>query len=540
MHRAVEICIVILALLVCTAAPAAAISVLSVTQDGGGQPVTVTLDMEGTVAFQYNGGTPIFAHGTTVKFIPPADGVVTFSATDPVTGEISAPQSITITAPTPTPSPGGGGGGGDTPSIVWKSVILPTGTFNVIADNSDETYPVSWQSALGVLKKAGISFKVSDKWDGGLFVIEVDGTPNKDLAGWMYQVNGISPGVTADNEPVSTGDEVIWYYSESMSQTPEQSPKSFYYKVETSSAPASGGSSAETGETETGSGVTADAVSYPLSLPPGSDLSLSEGRMYLTVNVPMATSAGDEITFDGNTMLITRDDVVLKLRFTDFTDKSGVISGEIADVTVETTPVTVTCANGATPEIGLVVSLMTVPMDADIDVVVTPLSGLSDVPAAMLSASNAALDTEGMAVDTAGWMMDVDKRGLENGVDVGDVTIRITADPTCITQAGGLSALRLVHILDDGTAEVLTLRSVGTTADGKMILEAGSAEGLSSFLFVSVTDAPVDPGTASPTSAPAEQTATPAPTESGTPLSVICAAAAGLLGVTSIYRNKKR
>jgi len=381
---------------------------------------------------------------------------------------------------------------------------------------------------------------VSDKWDDGLFVIEVDGKPNKDAAGWMYQVNGMAPAVTADQKAVSAGDEVVWYYSESMSQSPEQSPVSFFYKVQITAAPASGGSSTETGETETGIVAGAEAASYPLSLPPGSDLSLSEGRMYLTVNVPMATSAGDEITFVGNTMLITRDDVVLKIRFVDFSDRSGVISGEISDVTVETTPVTVTCANGATPEIGLVVSLLAVPMDADIDVLVTPLFGLSDVSPSMLSAATAALGTDGMAVGTAGWQMDIGNHNLENGVDVGDVTVRITADPACIAQAGGLSALRLVHVAGDGTAEVLSLRSVGTTADGRMILEAGPAAGLSSFLFVSVADAPAASGTAVATPAPAQETAAPSPTESGTPLSVVCAAAAGLLGVTGIYQNKKR
>lgn len=514
------------------AAPCAA---LSIETSGGtaGQAVVATLDAPAFVTFQMDSGVPVYAYGTTVCFIPTTTGTLSVTATSG--GEV-ADATVTVA----TGSGGGSGGGGDTSAIVWKTITLSTGTFNVTADNSDEVYPVSWQSALGVLKKAGISFKVSDRWDGGLFVIEVDGKPNKDAAGWMYQVNGMAPAVTADQKAVSAGDEVVWYYSESMSQSPEQSPMSFFYKVQITAAPASGGISTETGETETGIVAGADAASYPLSLPPGSDLSLSEGRMYLTVNVPMATSAGDEITFVGNTMFITREDVILKIRFVDFSDRNGVISGEISDVTVETTPVTVTCANGATPEIGLVVSLMAVPMDADIDVFVAPLSGITNVPVAMLNAANAALGTDGMAVGTAGWQMDVGAHNLENGVDVGDVTVRITAEPACITRAGGIDALRLVHVLDDGTAEVLTLRSVGTTADGRMILEAGPAAGLSSFLFVSVTDAPAASGTADTTPAPEQQTATPAPTESGTPLAVVCAAAAGLIGVTGIYQNKKR
>ncbi|KAF1078781.1 DUF4430 domain-containing protein [Methanogenium sp. MK-MG] len=517
----------LITLLFVCAAPCAA---LSIETSGGtaGQPVTVTMDGPAFVTFQMDSGVPVYAYGTTVNFIPATTG--TLSITAESGGEVADATVTVVTG-------GGGGGGGDTPSIVWKTVTLPTGTFNVTADNSEEIYAVKWQTALGVLEAAGISFKVSDKWDSGLFVLEVDGKPTEGTAGWMYQVNGVSPALTADKKSVSANDRVVWYYSESMSQTPEQSSRAFFFKVQTSTAPAPGGSSTETGETETEPDAGAEAASYPLSLPPGSDLRLSEGRMYLTVNVPMATSAGDQISFEGNTMLITREDVILKIRFADFTDKKGIIAGEITDVNVETMPVTVICAGGATPEIGLLISLMTVPMDADVDVIATPLSGLSDVPAAVLNAANRALSADGMAVGTAGWQMDVEKRGLENGVDVGDVTVRITTDPACIAQAGGISALRLIHIMDDGTAEVLALRSVGTTADGKTILEAGPAAGLSSFLFVSVTDAPASSGTAAATPAP---TGTPAPTESGTPLSALCAAAAGIIGITAIYRNQKR
>ena len=537
--RRLLIALLITSLFVC-AAPVAA---LSIETSGGtaGHAVVVTLDVPAFVTFQMDGGVPVYAFGSSVSFIPALGGTLSITAT-------AAGQTADVTVPVSSTGGGSGGGnsggGSDTPSVFWRTVTLPTGNFNVTADNSKKTYPVPWQSGLGVLQKAGISFKVSDKWDSGLFTIEVDGTPNEGLAGWMYQVNGIGPGVTADQKPVSTGDEVIWYYSESMSQTPDQSPKVFYFRVQTSSTPASGGSSSETGTT--GDGVPADdvtsgRVSHPLSLPPGSDLRLSEGRMYLTVNVPMATSAGDEITFAGNTMIITRDDVVLRIRFVDFTDKSGVVSGDIADVTVETRPVQVTCADGATPEIGLFVSLMTVPMDADIGVTVTPISDPSDlstVPTTILSAANAALGADGMAVGTASWLMNVEKRNLENEVDVGDVTVRITVDPAHIAQAGGLSALRLVHIMDDGTAEVLALRSAGTTTDGKMILEAGPAAGLSSFLFVSITDAPASSVTVA-TPAPASQTTSPAPTKSGVSLCPLFAAA-GLIGVTGIYRNRKR
>ncbi|GAB7015112.1 DUF4430 domain-containing protein [Methanogenium cariaci] len=508
-------------------APCAALT-MDTSGGAAGQPVTVTLDEPAFVTFQMDSGVPVYAYGTAVNFISATTG--TLSITAESGGEV-ADATVTITS-------GGGGGGGDTPSIVWKTVTLPAGTFNVTAENSEEIYAVPWQTALGVLKAAGVSFKVS-KWSPGLLVDEVDGKSSEGTAGWMYQLNGMIGDISADKKMLSTNDKVVWYYSESMTQSPEQSPKAFYYKVQTSTAPAPGGSSTETGETGTGPDATAEAVSYPLSLPPGSDLRLSEGRMYLTVNVPMATSAGDQISFEGNTMLITRDDVILKIRFADFTDKKGIIAGEITDVSVETMPVTIACANGTAPEVSLLISLMTVPMDADVDVIATPLPNLSAVAADSLSAANRALGADGKAVGTAGWQMDVGKRGLENGVDVGDVTIRITTDPACIAKMGGISALRLIHIMDDGTAEVLSLRSAGTTADGRMMLEAGPAAGLSSFLFVSVTDAPVSSGTDTETT-PTPTTTAPAPTESGTPLSAVCATVAGIIGITAIYRNQKR
>ena len=445
-------------------APAAA---LSMETSGGtaGQAVVATLDDPAFVTFQMDGGVPVYAYGTTVSFIPAVGG--TLSITAVASGEMAG-----ATVSVSSGGSGGGSGGGDTPGVTWRTVTLPTGTFNVTIENSGKSYTVNWQTALGVLRKAGISFTVSDRWDGGLFVTGVDGMPNEGLAGWMYRVNGITPGVTADNKAVSAGEEVIWYYSESMSQTPEESPKAFYFKVQTSTSPGGSGSttSADIGDEVTGTAATAETASYPLSLPAGSDLRLSEGRMYLTVNAPMATAAGDVITFNGNTMVITRDDVTLKIRFADFTDKSGVISGEITNVTVETAPITVACASGATPEVGLTISLLTVPMDADVDVIATPLTGCSDVPANLLRVVNNALGADGQTTGDAGWMLGVNSRGLENGVDVGDVTVRITADPAYIAEMGGLSAIRLVHIQDDGTAEVLALRSAGTTAYGKMIL----------------------------------------------------------------------
>ncbi|MGB9792267.1 MAG: DUF4430 domain-containing protein [Thermacetogeniaceae bacterium] len=73
-------------------------------------------------------------------------------------------------------------------------------------------------TALGALDATGLPYTISSRFSG--FVDSVAGQRNRGQSGWMYSVNGTAPLVAASEKSVKQGDKVLWWYSQSMSQTP--------------------------------------------------------------------------------------------------------------------------------------------------------------------------------------------------------------------------------------------------------------------------------------------------------------------------------
>jgi hypothetical protein len=71
-------------------------------------------------------------------------------------------------------------------------------------------------TALGALDAIGLPYSMKPAWPD--FVNEICGQTCKGVSGWMYMVNGEVPLHMADKNPIKAGDEVIWWYSESMDQ----------------------------------------------------------------------------------------------------------------------------------------------------------------------------------------------------------------------------------------------------------------------------------------------------------------------------------
>lgn len=72
-------------------------------------------------------------------------------------------------------------------------------------------------TALGALDATGLSYNISTRWSG--FIEAIAGQSNRGQAGWMYVINAQTPLVSADQNPVKSGDKVIWWYSKSMGST---------------------------------------------------------------------------------------------------------------------------------------------------------------------------------------------------------------------------------------------------------------------------------------------------------------------------------
>ena len=190
---------------------------LTITVEGNyvGEKIVIRVDKPAFVILRMNNGTPIYANGTTVCFTPSIQGKLYIEA---ISGDERASKVVEIVE-----KPTGGseaGGIGD--------YYLPEGTVTLTING--ETVSVDYRTALGILIKAskerGFDLTIK-KWDYGLFVDCIKGVCTGDLgktSGWMYSINGEIPGVSADKYKLNAGDKVIWYFSRSMSETPETSP----------------------------------------------------------------------------------------------------------------------------------------------------------------------------------------------------------------------------------------------------------------------------------------------------------------------------
>ena len=192
-------------------------SALSVTVSGGcvNQRVTVTADEKALVIFRMNDGTPIFAEVSPSQpayFLPKITGNLNVT----VIADTIVTKILKIEVCHETES---------------AVETLPPGYFKEIVDGVE--YKIKWRTALGALVKAakmkGFTYKLkSTEWGPFVECIKdiCTGYAGK-TSGWMYWVNYPNeplPSVSADEYVVKPGDEIIWYFSRSMEDTPDKSP----------------------------------------------------------------------------------------------------------------------------------------------------------------------------------------------------------------------------------------------------------------------------------------------------------------------------
>ena len=434
-------------------------------------------------------------------------------------------------SPAPVPDP--------TPSVPLTKLTLTPSLFSAVGE-SGKTYNVSATTALGVLHAAGLSFGVDDGFYaeyGSLFVDEIGGVANSGASGWMYMVNGASPGSGANTYTLTTGDEVIWYWSDSMSSTPAESDHVYGYAV-TIAATTGGtgdgdGTDGDTGNTTTTTTSTVGRIST-IGLPAGASLTIDQNRMMLSIDMAAAIAAGEDVEMDLNTLIVTRGDAVLSIRFVDFKEIRGVITGPIESITIRTTPIGNEMPGTGQVLVSVGAELYSVPFGAQIHTSVSTgpslaetwelLDGLPDAPYPAAVA----------------YAIDVATLNLVNGEDIGTASMTIVMDAAWVNSHGGANSLRIVHIGNDGNVEVIvpTVRFEGTTVH----IEADSPGGFSSFVLIAAGEPPVPDGgsdleqTPEPTSAgentdPAQ---TPFPALAG------CAGAGvALLWWSGRYGNRK-
>lgn len=108
----------------------------------------------------------------------------------------------------------------------WIPVTLTPGLFSITATNSGIEYTVDRLTPLGALDASGTPYTVDDSYYqeyGSLFIDSIQERENAGASGWMYQVNDIVPPVGPNTYTLDDGDEVVFYWSESMESTPASS-----------------------------------------------------------------------------------------------------------------------------------------------------------------------------------------------------------------------------------------------------------------------------------------------------------------------------
>ncbi|NVO66606.1 DUF4430 domain-containing protein [Methanofollis tationis] len=501
----------LLAAIACTM-PAAALS-MDISGTTAGSAVIVTCDQEAFFVFQENSGTPVFARGTTVRYIPHTTGTLSIAA---AAGGATVAETVTISA-------GGSGGDGGDGGDLYQNVVLPAGNLTVTAANSGTTYTVNRRTALGALDASGASYTIDDGWYdqyGTLYITAINGRTNRGASGWMYQVNGVSPSVGANAKTVQNGDRVVFYWSESMSSTPATSDEAIWLKV----VYGSGSDSGDAGTTTAGSAAFGPATDpkTPVGLPEGVTTAVVGGKTRISVDLSAAHD-GERVTVKGDRIIIERPGLVMTILTGDITERDGIATGFLKSVTAMLTPKSGTIAGIGDVGATLILSLNGVTALGDITV--TYASNLS---AEEQSALFALCAVDGTAVTGTACVMNVGMNGLVNGEDIASATVRMHLAPAWVEKHGGAGAIRIVHIADDGTVEILDTDMVGIDDKGNLIFEGISPKGLSTFALVSLGEATLKSSTtAMPTTAAAAPSTT-APVQ--TPLGWAAAIAAALIG----------
>gem|GEM_PF-4139476 len=97
---------------------------------------------------------------------------------------------------------------------------------------------------------------------------------------------------------------------------------------------------------------------------------------------------------------------------------------------------------------------------------------------------------EGLTVADVGAALEVQRQNLENGTDVGAVTLRMKVGRAWVEAHGGVDNIRISRLADDGTREWLETRYVGGDDQGRMVFEAISPNGFSLFSLLALAPRP--------------------------------------------------
>jgi len=216
----------------------------------------------------------------------------------------------------------------------------------------------------------------------------------------------------------------------------------------------------------------------PLDIPGCNVTQTGKGTTEVTINTTTANA-----TVSGNTIRIEEGNFTLTIETEGApTVENGTVNGTVAGITLDTNPVVTELGSVGTVSASVSANLTGLPQGAGLTTTVS-----QNVSSDAQSAFQLAASADGLALGDVAYTMNIVRTNLENGQDIAGATIRMAVSPAWVTAHGGVDAIRIIRSAEDGTKEVLATRLIGTDADGNMIFEAVSPNGLSIFGLAAAT-----------------------------------------------------
>ncbi|GAB7015503.1 hypothetical protein [Methanogenium cariaci] len=171
------------------------------------------------------------------------------------------------------------------------------------------------------------------------------------------------------------------------------------------------------------------------------------------------------------------------------TENATAATGSVTGVIATGDPV-----RGQVPDVGNVTAGFMVNMTGMPGENATIESMITKAPSSeMLSYFQLAAAGEGVGVRDVAYTLNIQKSGIANGEDISNATIRMAVTPAWVSAHGGMDAIQIIRHGEEGVTEMLETTFVGYDAEGLMIFEAFSPNGLSLFGMAAVSSsAPVD------------------------------------------------
>jgi hypothetical protein len=195
-----------------------------------------------------------------------------------------------------------------------------------------------------------------------------------------------------------------------------------------------------------------------------------------------AEKSGGQVRIEKDTIIVDKQthSITISTMGTGL-QQGDVISAPVADIRLESAPVSAQISNGATASFSFSSSLNAIPQNSQIT------SSIIEIPEqSTRDKFENALSEKGLAINEIAYTVKVDKANIQDISDIGETTVVMSALPAWVNSYGGPDKVSIARVADDGSSQVLETNYVGIDASGNMQFEGISPNGLSIFALITV------------------------------------------------------